>query len=97
QVFTNVSYLVVHREADPDSAERLAGVAGTVPGWSMTRKVRPGFWQPREGTKTREREYVIGPDEFKRLRPGRAIVIQPTEKRPAEVVKVFQPRRLGSA
>jgi len=78
QVFTNVSYLVVHREADPDSAERLAGVAGTVPGWSMTRKVRPGFWQPREGTKTREREYVIGPDQFKRLRPGHAVVIQPT-------------------
>jgi TraM recognition site of TraD and TraG/Bacterial protein of unknown function (DUF853) len=97
QVFTNVSYLVVHREADPDSAERLAGVAGTVPGWSMTRKVRPGFWQPREGTKTREREYVIGPDQFKRLRPGQAVVIQPTEKRPAEVVKVFQPRRMGSA
>jgi hypothetical protein len=96
QVFTNVSYMVVHREADPESAERLAGVAGTVPGWSMTRKVGGGLWQPREGTKTREREYVIGPDQFKRLRPGRAVVIQPTEKRPAEVVKVFEARRLGS-
>jgi hypothetical protein len=97
QVFTNVSYLVVHREADPDSAERLAGVAGTVPSWSMTRKVRPGLWQPREGTKTREREYVIGPDQFKRLRPGRAVVIQPTADPPAEVVKVFEAREMGSA
>ncbi len=95
QVFTNISYSVVHREADPDSAERLAGLAGTVPGWTTTRKVRPGLWQPREGTKTRDREYVIGPDQFKRLRPGRAVVIQPTEKRPAEVVKVFQARRLA--
>ena len=97
QVFTNVSYLVVHREADPESAERLAGVAGTVPGWSFTRKVGGGLWQPREGTKTREREYVIGPDQFKRLWPGHAVVIQPTEKRPAEVVRVFQPRQMGSA
>lgn len=58
QVFTNVSYFVVHREADPDSAERLAGVAGTVPGWSFTQKVGGGLWQPREGTKTREREFL---------------------------------------
>jgi hypothetical protein len=95
QVFTNISYSVVHREADPDSAERLAGLAGTVPGWSYTRKVGGGLWQPREGTKTRGREYVIGPDQFKRLRPGWAVVIQPTAKRPAEVVKVFQARPLA--
>ena len=94
QVFTNVSYFVVHREADPESAERLAGVAGTVPGWSFTRKVGGGLWQPREGTKTRGREYVIGPDQFKRLRPGQAVVIQPTADPSAEVVRIFEPRRL---
>ena len=96
QVFTNVSYFVVHREADPDSAERLAGLAGTMPGWSFTQKVGGGLWQPREGTKTREREYVIGPDQFKRLKPGQAVVIQPTENPPAEIVRVFEPRRLTS-
>jgi type IV secretory system conjugative DNA transfer VirD4/TraG family protein len=96
QVFTNVSYYVVHREADPDSAERLAGLAGTVPGWSYTRKVGGGLWQPREGTKTRDREYVIGPDQFKRLRPGWAVVIQPTADPPAEIVRVFQAREMGS-
>jgi type IV secretory pathway TraG/TraD family ATPase VirD4 len=95
QVFTNVSYYVVHREADPDSAERLAGLAGTVPGWSYTRKVGGGLGQPREGTKTRDREYVIGPDQFKRLRPGWAVVIQPTADPPAEIVRVFQARPMA--
>ena len=90
-----ISYSVVHREADPDSAERLAGLAGTVPGWSYTRKVGGGLWQPREGTKTRGREYVIGPDQFKRLRPDWAVVIQPTAEPPAEIVKVFQARPLA--
>jgi type IV secretion system coupling TraD/TrwB family protein len=97
QVFTNVSYMVVHREADPDSAERLAGVAGTMPGWSFTRKVGGGLWQPREGTRTREREYVIGPDQFKRLRPGWAVVIQPTADPPAEVVRIFEARAMARA
>lgn len=37
---------------------------------------------------------MIGPDQFKRLKPGQAVVIQPTQNPPAEIVRVFEPRRL---
>ena len=36
-----------------------------------------------EGTRTREREFLVLPDQFKRLRTGQAVVIDPTAKRPA--------------
>ncbi len=39
QVLTNIEFAVVHREADPDSAERLARMAGTEPTWTTTRQI----------------------------------------------------------
>jgi type IV secretory pathway TraG/TraD family ATPase VirD4 len=39
QVLTNIEFAVVHREADPDSAERLAWMAGTQPSWTTTERV----------------------------------------------------------
>lgn len=96
KVLTNVSYAVVHREADPDSAERLARLAGTRASWSVTERLgpSPGWqgWFRREGTRTREREFVVGPDEFKRLTPGRAVVINPVADPPAEIVGVWPAR-----
>jgi len=99
QVFTNVTYTVVHREADPDSAERLARMAGTRPSWSVTRRVGrlpAALGGIGEGTRTREREFEVLPDQIKRLPTGQAVVINPTAKRPAEVVKIWpseNPRR----
>lgn len=92
QVLTNVAYAVIHREADPDSAERLARVAGTEPSFVTTEKVggpvrKP--WERPEGTRTPERRFVVSPDQFKRLGTGEAVVIQPTARRPAEVVEIW--------
>jgi type IV secretory pathway TraG/TraD family ATPase VirD4 len=95
QVFTNVSFSVVHREADPGSAERLARMAGTKPSWSTTKRTQGRFLggaEAGEGTRTREREFVVLPDEFKRLAAGEAIVINSTAKPPAQVVKVWRPK-----
>jgi type IV secretory pathway TraG/TraD family ATPase VirD4 len=96
QVLGNVGFLVVHRIADPDSAERLARVGGTVTSWSITERVSgpaggSSWFGPGEGTRTREREFVVGPDEFKRLGVGEAVVIDPTAKHQARVVKVWPP------
>lgn len=94
QVLTNVAYVVAHREADPDSAERLARVIGTEPSWTTTTKVggrRENWWSRAEGSRTPDRQFVIPPDHFKRLSTGCAVVIQPTAKRPGEVVRVAQP------
>jgi type IV secretory pathway TraG/TraD family ATPase VirD4 len=93
QVLTNVEFAVVHREPDPDSAERLARMAGTRQSWSTTRRVSglAGMGGLGEGTRTPEREFWVAPDELKRLGPGEAAVIRPTAKHPAEIVQVWQP------
>jgi hypothetical protein len=93
QVLGNVACLVVHRIADPDSAERLARVGGTVPSWSITQRVSGnGTMRGQgEGTRTREREFVVGPDQFKRLGVGEAVVIDPGSRRQAQVVKIWPP------
>lgn len=96
QVLTNVAYIVAHREADPDSAERLARIAGTEASRTTTTKVggrRQYWWSRPEGTRTPDRQFVIPPDRIKRLRTGWAAVIRPTAKRPGEIVKVAPPTR----
>ncbi len=97
QVLTNIEFAVVHREADPDSAERLARMAGTRPSWSMTEKVgdQRGLLAPREGTRTRAREFVVLPDEIKRLGTGEAVLVNPTAETPGQIVRIFAPRELG--
>jgi hypothetical protein len=96
QVLSNIEYAIVHRVSDPVSAERLAEFAGTRPEWATTRRISgaPGLAQVGEGTRTREREFHIHPDDFKGLRTGEAVVIQPTKTPPAELVRVWPPRSL---
>ncbi len=93
QVIANVGYTIAHRIADPDSAERLARMAGTEPDWTKTEQLGPGFFSASPGmaTRTRERDFIVGPDAFKRLAPGRAVVINPTGKPPAEIVQIWPP------
>jgi hypothetical protein len=73
----------------------LALAAGTVPSWTTTHRTSGHLLptQTGEGTRTRAREFLIGPDEFKRLGTGEAVVIQPRAKHPAEIVSVWPPHR----
>jgi len=50
----------------------------------------------REGTRTPNREFVVLPDEFKRLGVGEAALISPTANPPAEIVRVLAPRGRGA-
>jgi uncharacterized protein YjiS (DUF1127 family) len=95
QVLSNVEFTLAHRIGDPDSAERLARLAGTVPSWTTTHRTSGHLFpmQTGEGTRTREREFLIGPDQFKRLGIGEAVAIQPRAKHPAEIVSLWPPRR----
>jgi type IV secretory pathway TraG/TraD family ATPase VirD4 len=97
QVLSNIEYTVVHRIGDPDSAERFARLGGTTPSWSTTERVgsQGPLFGRAEGTRTREREFLVGPDRFKRLRTGEAVVINPRAKRQAEVVRIW-PADVGS-
>jgi hypothetical protein len=92
QVISNVGYTIAHRIADPDSAERLARMAGTEPDWTRTEQLGPGvFSSVGASTRTRQRDFVVGPDVFKRLSQGRAVVINPTATPPAEIVHIWPP------
>jgi hypothetical protein len=50
---------------------------------------------PRAKGRARAREFVVLPDEIKRLRTGEAVLINPTAKTPGEIVRIFAPRELG--
>lgn len=94
QVLANVDFVLAHRQSEPEGAEVLAAMAGTRATWVTTRKVGSPFRYPfhaelREGTRTREREFIRHPDEFKRLRVGEAIVIEPASKNAAEFVRMW--------
>jgi hypothetical protein len=94
QVLANVDFVLAHRQSEPEAAEVLAAMAGTRATWVTTRKVGSPFRYPfqaqlREGTRTREREFICHPDEFKRLRVGEAIVIEPSSKGEAGLVRMW--------
>jgi prepilin signal peptidase PulO-like enzyme (type II secretory pathway) len=94
QVLADVDYVVAHRQSEPEAAEILAAMAGTQPAWTVTRHTRAqlGASTPAdEGTRKRTREFVRHPDEFKGLRVGEAIVIEPMARRGPEAVSVWRP------
>jgi hypothetical protein len=93
QILSNVEYVVCHRIADPDSAERLARVGGTEPAWALTQRVEGHGWRATrgEGTRTRQRDFRIEPDRFKALGTGEAVLLHPTARRPARVIRIWPP------
>jgi hypothetical protein len=97
QILSNVEYVVAHRIADADAAERLARVAGTDPTWILTERVEGDGRRPLrgEGTRTRGREFRVAPDVFKALGPGEAVLIHPTARRPARLIRVWPPEPGG--
>ncbi|MGA8744332.1 MAG: TraM recognition domain-containing protein [Solirubrobacterales bacterium] len=93
QVLANVEFIIAHRIGDPDSAERFARMGGTVPAWSMTQRVdASGMALPNgEGTRTRQRDFLVLPDQFKRLAVGQAVVIDPSVRPMAQIVRIWPP------
>ena len=94
QLSDNIEFAIVHRQNDPASAERLAQMAGTKAAYSTTRRVGGvgALAGLGEGTRTPGREFLVHPDEFKRLRVGEAVVINPMAKTPAEIVRIWPPK-----
>jgi hypothetical protein len=91
RVLTQLDFLIAHRQPESQSAEVLATMTGTRPVWVTTRRVDSRFSDPKDstGSRTREREFVRHPDEFKTLAVGEAIVIEPASSRAAERVRVW--------
>ncbi|HET7177621.1 MAG TPA: helicase HerA-like domain-containing protein, partial [Solirubrobacterales bacterium] len=94
QVIANVEFTVAHRIGDPDSAELLARMAGTAPAWSMSERVSgtARVKSEEQGTRTRTRELRIDPDQFQGLGVGEAVVINPSARRRAQIVRIWRPQ-----
>lgn len=92
QVLGNVDVLISHRQGVPESAELIAQIAGTRGAWITTHQTGDGIGGIRTGlgSRVRGREYVIHPDDIKRLRIGEAGVIVP-RLRVETIVRIFHP------
>jgi hypothetical protein len=93
QVLGNISALVAHRQVVPDSAELVAGVAGTHATWVSQQQTSFGLAGPAPtGTTTRSRgrEYLVHPDVIKGLAPGVAAVVTANGRARPRIARVFR-------
>lgn len=91
QVLGNVSTLIAHRQSVPESAELIAGVAGTRGAWVATQRTGGLAIPQGAGTRTRGREFHIHPDDIKTLPTGRAVVATPGDGSP-QITKILEPK-----
>lgn len=100
QVLANTSVKLAHRVEVPESAERLAAIAGTRRTWQATHQVHEHTRSARAdqgtglGSMREVDEFVVHPNEIKRLPRGRAVLIakQPTtDVRLVDVVPAAMP------
>jgi len=74
QVLGNIAALVAHRQTVPDSAELVARVGGSAPVWKTTRTLERNT-PNGDGSRTRDRDYIVDPDLIRALPTGTAAVI----------------------
>jgi len=83
QIVGNIEWILAGRQNNPTSAETVAGLAGTEEVWVHTfqtddialRSKAPFGRESGMGTKHRGREYLVSPDEIKRLPVGRMLLV----------------------
>lgn len=82
QVVENCNSYIIHRQNSALNAEKLASVIGTDDSYELTYQVqeRGIFFTGRTGlgSMRQTREFIIHPDEIKRLGTGEAILVQKT-------------------
>lgn len=90
QVLGNVGALIAHRQVVPDSADLVAGVAGTHGAWVASERTerRLGSRVGSGATRARVREYLIHPDQIKTLPVGCAAVIVPAGRRQVCIARI---------
>lgn len=95
QVLDNISSLIVHQQTVPESAERLSQIAGTEETWTTTMRTHAvvGSMPTGDGTKTRNRQFIIHPDAIKSLRVGEAIVVALSLKQRPTATAMFMASR----
>jgi hypothetical protein len=81
----NFTGFVVHRQTSPESRDWLAKLFGTREIWQSTDRTSSGRTDG-VGSRRRAAEFIVRPDEFRRLRPGEAIVATTLGPPPEQIV-----------
>jgi type IV secretory pathway TraG/TraD family ATPase VirD4 len=96
QVLGNTAFKLVLRQDVPRSAETVAELVGTRWVWERTYRTHRTVFgdgsRRGDGTKKQVEEYLVHPNEIKRLRTGEAIVITKTPVAQARRVRVSPAR-----
>lgn len=74
QILASINTVIVHRLNSPDDAELAAQIAGTYAKPKITAQT-VGDKPTGAGSVRMTREFLVGPDLFKRLQRGQAIIL----------------------
>lgn len=99
QVLGNTAVKIAHRQDVPSSAQAIAEMAGTEKTWQLTHQVgsRPllGRYETGRGTRREAEQFVVHPNEIKRLPTGHAVLITKQPVARTRTVRVAPPREGG--
>jgi type IV secretory pathway TraG/TraD family ATPase VirD4 len=87
QVLGNLTSVVAHRQAVPESAELIARLAGSRGAW------RTSVSSDGRSTRTRVSEHLVSPEEVMSLPRGHAAVIRLSSPRSAVLARMHSPER----
>jgi Type IV secretion-system coupling protein DNA-binding domain len=85
QVLGNLTSVIAHRQAVPESAELIARLAGSRGAW------RTSVSSDGRSTRTRVSEHLISPEEVMSLPRGHAAVIRLSSPRGASIARMHSP------
>lgn len=75
QIIQNCNTVIIQRQNDPEDAEALASLVGTEETYTTTRQ-EDTLGSTGRGTEKRTKEFILHPDEIKRLQVGEAVVVR---------------------
>ncbi len=79
QVLNNCNNYIIQRQNNPDDAETLASVIGTKDAYQVTSQVTTQMQSAQAGTVRIAKEFIVHPDEIKRLGVGEAVILSKRE------------------
>jgi conjugal transfer pilus assembly protein TraD len=105
QVLGNTALKIAHRQDVPASAQTIAQMAGTETRWEITERLTDsplslafsrGSGQVTRGTRREVEQFLVHPNEIKRLRTGEAVLISKLPSATVRTVRVAPPAQRGA-
>jgi len=87
QIVNNCNHFIIQRQNHHDDAERSAQLIGTTDGFQLTSKIESKPQATQTGTVRLTKEFIVHPDDIKRLKQGEGIIVNKQQFR-VEIVGV---------